>query len=63
MMLNEFNTTIKRTIKASGLRHYDVAKVLGIDPSTLSVWLRSEPLPKDRECLIMAAIERCKNGK
>lgn len=63
MMCNEYNAEIKKRIKASGLRHYEVAKTIGVVPSTFSAWLTDDPLPKERRDLILKAIESCKAGK
>lgn len=43
------NTEIRNLISRYRLRHYEIAKQVGISPFTLSVWLRNELSPERRE--------------
>lgn len=51
------NLDIRKLIKDSKLKHWQVAEVAGISASTLCVWLRSD-LTDERRKLIVSAIAR-----
>lgn len=56
---NMSNKQIRQIIKKKRLRHYEVAKEIGISPYTLSVWLRYELSDTPgRERIVMEAIDR-----
>ena len=50
------NETIKRRIKESRIRQYEIATNLGISEFTLSRWFRT-PLTKEKQELILSAID------
>ena len=52
------NVKIKHMIKEAKLFQWQVAKALGITAGTLTIWLRDDPLPKDKEQRIIAAIKK-----
>ena len=49
------NQDIRNLIAQAGVRHYEVAKQIGIGEQTLCVWLREE-LPKEKKARIKNAI-------
>lgn len=51
-----YNEDLRQEIKKSRLYHHEIAKAAGIDPCTLSRWLRYELTPQRRE-KIKAAID------
>lgn len=53
------NQEIRKVIKDSKVRYWQVADALEIAPNTLTLWLRHE-LEPDKKQLVMDAIERCK---
>ena len=56
------NNDIRKLIKSSGLKHWQVAEAAGISESTLCVWLRSK-LSNDRRATILRCIERLKRNE
>ncbi|MBQ9165585.1 MAG: helix-turn-helix domain-containing protein [Oscillospiraceae bacterium] len=53
------NDSIRNEVKAAGVRWWQIADILGIADSTLSVWLRHELTPDKAEA-VRAAIRRLK---
>lgn len=51
------NKEIRNLLFQNNIKHFILAKKLGICESTLSRWLRVELLPKQRE-MILEAIEK-----
>ena len=56
------NIEIRKQIKEAGLKHWEVADVVGVSDSTLCVWLR-KPLTGERLKRVNAAIEELKREK
>lgn len=48
------NQDIRAAIKEAGLCHWWVAEELGVACGTLSIWLRKELLPEEREKILTA---------
>ena len=55
------NKETRMMIYINCLKHWQVAKKIGISESTLSRWLRT-PLDKEKEKLIINAIKDLKKG-
>lgn len=55
------NQEIKATIKAAGLKQWQVAKRCGVYESTFVRWLRDE-LTEERRSMILKAIEDLKEA-
>ena len=55
------NIGIRERISAMGLKHWQIAKAVGISPWTLSVWLRDE-LSGNRLDRVERAIKECEGG-
>lgn len=53
------NVAVKIRIFEAGLRHYEIAKAIGVSENTLSRWMRY-PLSIEHESTIDAAIEKLK---
>jgi len=53
------NVMVRRQIERSGLRHYELAELVGISRFTLCNWLK-EPLTKSRKQRIIKALENAK---
>lgn len=53
------NKAIREAIKEAGLRHWEIAKELGIADTTFCRWLRSE-LTAEKKSEILAAIDKIK---
>lgn len=47
--MNKANVEIRQAIERKRIRHYEIAKKLGISPYTFSVWLRYELTPEKKE--------------
>lgn len=56
------NAKVRKKMIDSNIKSYEVAKAIGIAPETFSKWLRYK-LTKEKELLIMSAIENLKNGE
>lgn len=56
------NEDIRGAIKVNGLKHYEIAKYLGISETTLVRHLRYE-LPKEEKERILRIIEENKKGE
>lgn len=56
------NENIRLFIKQSGLKHWQVAKALGIGESTFVRWLREE-LPETEKEKILAIISEVERGE
>lgn len=56
------NLEIRQRISATGFKHYDVAKEIGITPSMLSVWLRNE-LTDEQTARVNEALKRLVNKR
>ena len=48
---------IRETIRKKGLLQWQIAQKIGISEGTLVVWLRDDPVRKDREQRIREAIK------
>ncbi len=55
--MEKANQDIRRKIRILDLKHWQVAKEIGITEGTLCVWLRS-PLSKEKKTKINNAISR-----
>ena len=55
------NEQLRQQIRDSRVRHYEIARKIGISEFTLSRWLRDE-LSSDREELIRRAIRAVLSG-
>lgn len=51
------NAEIRELIRKKRLRHYEIAKALGVNEFTFSRWLRNE-LPDEKKRKIIEAIEQ-----
>ena len=56
------NLEIRHLILQNGLKHWQVAKAIGITPCTFSVWMREE-LSKDRLLRVQNAILKLSGGE
>lgn len=56
------NKEIRKAIEDGKLKYYEIAHEIGVNPSTLSVWLRYE-LSEDRKKMINSAISNLREGK
>lgn len=56
------NEEIKKIIKKTRFKQYEIATVIGISEATLCRWFRKE-LPAEQKEKIMNAIERLKEGE
>lgn len=56
------NLAIRQEMYKAGVKHYEVAKEIGISPFTLSVWLRDE-LDGERLERVTTAIKKIKESK
>jgi len=56
------NKKIRRAIETAGLRYWQVAKAIGISPTTLSIWLREE-LSGEHLSRVEAAIEKLRKER
>lgn len=58
-MMKMNNIEIRQEIERKRLKYYEVAKVIGITPVTLSVWLQEELTPerKKRVCQAIDSIK------
>ena len=50
------NNDLRTAIFTSGLKHWEIAKLLGIHEATLARWLRSE-LPNEKKDQILQIIQ------
>ena len=62
MAMERMNEDIRKTIKAAGLKQWQVAKELGISEATIIRWLRDE-LNEERRNAIFSAIESLQKRK
>lgn len=53
------NLDIRKMIYNAGIKHWQVAEVVGISHGTLCIWLRTD-LSEERRTRILDAIERIK---
>lgn len=51
------NLDLRMSMLSHGLKHWQVAKAVGVDPATLSVWLRHE-LTGEKLTRVQEAIDR-----
>lgn len=56
------NKKIRNDIKEMGFKHWQIAKVIGISPSTFCVWLRDELTGERLEHVQKAIEELSKEG-
>lgn len=54
---------VRERITKSGLYMWQVAKAAGISSSQLSVWLRDDPMPEERQKRIVDAILNLEKGE
>lgn len=54
-MAERTNIDIRNMIAEAGLKHWEVADAIGVNESTLCVWLR-KPLANERRRRVLAAI-------
>lgn len=54
---NEKNHEVRQAIKKSGLRHYEVAELIGVHPCTLASWL-ARNMPREKKEAILDALEQ-----
>lgn len=55
------NMDIREEIEKKRLRHWEVAKEVGISPERFCVWLRQE-LPSEKKEMIFEAINKLSNS-
>lgn len=53
--MKQANQELRKVIKQSGIRHWQIADKLGVSANTLCLWLRHE-LPQDKEEAVFNAI-------
>ena len=51
------NRELREKSKECGVKHWQIAEEIGVSEQTIMRWLRV-PLRKDRESIILAAIEK-----
>ena len=51
---------IKSIIRQTRLHQWEVARILSVNETTLSKWLRADPVPEARAKGIMEAVEKLK---
>ena len=56
----ECNMEIRETIRRSRIKQYEIANKIGVNKSTLNVWLHVKELPPERKEQILQAIEEIK---
>lgn len=56
------NEKVRDQAKKRGVRHWQIASVMGIGENTLMRWLRL-PLPAEKEARILEAIEEVAKGR
>ena len=57
------NQGIRDAIKEAGLKHWQVAKLMGVSEAAICRWLRDDPMPEERQARITQAIEDGKKMK
>lgn len=57
-----YNLEIRMKIKQNRLRHYEVAREIGISEATFCRWLREE-MNKDKKELVSSAIDKLLQGE
>lgn len=57
---NEKNHEIRQAIRESGLRHYEVAELIGCHATTLASWLAMKDLAPEKKEAILNALEQVK---
>ena len=54
--MNMYNLDIRQEIEKKRIKYFELAKVLGVDPCTLSRWLQRD-LSKEKKAKILQAIK------
>lgn len=54
---------LKQMFKDEGIFMWEIAKALGIHEVTFGKWFREDRLPKDRETLVLSAVERIRQDR
>lgn len=57
----ECNMEIRETIRRSRIKQYEIANKIGVNKSTLNVWLHVKELSPERKEQILRAIEEIKS--
>ncbi len=57
-----YNLEVRLKIKQNRLRHYEVARALGITEYTFCKWLREE-MNEERKSLVLSAIDKLIRGE
>lgn len=55
------NQMVREIAKRNNVKHWEIARCLGVSEQTIMRWLRTQ-LPPDKEKRILNAIERIANG-
>ena len=61
-MTNGCNLDVQVAIFKSGFRQYEIAQKVGVTPSYLCTWMRTE-MPEEKKQRIFAAIEELKKER
>ena len=56
------NIALRKKILSKGLKHYEIAKHIGISPGTFSIWMRSELPPEKKKLINQAITEMTEEG-
>ena len=56
----ERNMEVRETIRRSRIKQYEIANKIGVNKSTLNVWLHVKELSPERKEQILQAIEEIK---
>lgn len=56
----ECNMEVRETIRRSRIKQYEIANKIGVNKSTLNVWLHVKELSPERKEQILQAIEEIK---
>lgn len=54
---------LKQMFKEEGIYMWEIARVLKIHEVTFGKWFRENTLPKDREMLVLSAVEQIKKDR
>lgn len=54
---------LKQMFKDEGIFMWEIAQIIGIHEVTFGKWFRQDRLPKDRETLVLSAVERIRQDR
>lgn len=58
--MTDCNMEIREAIRRSRIKQYEIANKIGVNKSTLNVWLHVKELPPERKEQILRAIDEIK---